>query len=183
MATLSSILAWRSPWTEELVSHSPWGHKESDTIECLYHVVILSVSFWGTSMLFSITSVARFYVVVESLSRVWLFTTPRTVARQDPLSVGFPRQEYWRRWPFPSLGVFLNPCLLHCMWILYRWTPGEAPFKFLYMELFSTHCFVWLFSSVLCSSISVAIFLTDIQVCKKLYLLFICLYFIFSHIF
>jgi len=27
MATLSSILAWRIPWTEDLVGYSPWGHK------------------------------------------------------------------------------------------------------------------------------------------------------------
>jgi len=30
MATHSSILAWRIPWTEEPGSQSPWGHKESD---------------------------------------------------------------------------------------------------------------------------------------------------------
>ena len=31
MATHSSILAWKIPWTEEhLASYSPWGHKESD---------------------------------------------------------------------------------------------------------------------------------------------------------
>ena len=33
MATHSSILAWRIPWTESLVSYSPWGHKESDMTE------------------------------------------------------------------------------------------------------------------------------------------------------
>ena len=31
MATRSSILAWRTPWTEELAGYSPWGGKESDT--------------------------------------------------------------------------------------------------------------------------------------------------------
>ena len=31
MATHSSILAWRIPWTEE--HGGPWGPKESDTIE------------------------------------------------------------------------------------------------------------------------------------------------------
>ena len=31
----------------------------------------------------------------QSLSGVWLFATPRTVAHQAPLSTGFPRQEYW----------------------------------------------------------------------------------------
>ena len=29
----SSILAWRIPWTEELVGYSPWDGKESDTTE------------------------------------------------------------------------------------------------------------------------------------------------------
>ena len=29
-ATHSSILAWRSPWTEEPGGYSPWGHKEPD---------------------------------------------------------------------------------------------------------------------------------------------------------
>ena len=36
MATHSSILAWRIPWTEELVGYSPWGRKESDTTEQLH---------------------------------------------------------------------------------------------------------------------------------------------------
>ena len=35
MATHSNILAWRIPWPEELAGYSPWGHKESDTVECL----------------------------------------------------------------------------------------------------------------------------------------------------
>ena len=35
------------------------------------------------------------------LSRVQLFVTPWTVALQAPLSMGFPRQEYWSRLPFP----------------------------------------------------------------------------------
>ena len=33
------------------------------------------------------------------------FTTAWTVACQDPLSVGFPRQEYWSGLPFPSPSV------------------------------------------------------------------------------
>ena len=33
MATHSSILACRIPWTKELVDYSPWGHKESDMTE------------------------------------------------------------------------------------------------------------------------------------------------------
>ena len=33
MATHSSTLAWRSPWTEEPGGLHPWGHKESNAIE------------------------------------------------------------------------------------------------------------------------------------------------------
>ena len=33
MATHSSILAWRIPWTESLVGYSPWSCKELDTTE------------------------------------------------------------------------------------------------------------------------------------------------------
>ena len=35
MATHSSILAWRIPWTEDLGDYSPWGCKELDTTEQL----------------------------------------------------------------------------------------------------------------------------------------------------
>ena len=44
-----------------------------------------------------------------SLSHVQLFMTPRTVAHQAPLSMGFSRQEYWSGLPFPSPGKLLNP--------------------------------------------------------------------------
>ena len=33
MATHSTILAWRIPWTEEPGGYSPWSHKESDMTE------------------------------------------------------------------------------------------------------------------------------------------------------
>ena len=36
-----------------------------------------------------------------TLSCVRLFATPQTEARQVPLSMGFPRQEYWSELPFP----------------------------------------------------------------------------------
>ena len=40
--------------------------------------------------------------VCESLSRVQLFATPRTVACQASLSMEFSRQEYWSALPFSS---------------------------------------------------------------------------------
>ena len=38
----------------------------------------------------------------KSLSCVWLFVTPWTVAGQAPPSMGYSRQEYWSGLPFPS---------------------------------------------------------------------------------
>ena len=35
VATHSSILAWRIPWTEEPGGRSAWGHKELDSTELL----------------------------------------------------------------------------------------------------------------------------------------------------
>ena len=35
MATHSSILAWKVPWTEEPGGYGPWGLTESDTTEQL----------------------------------------------------------------------------------------------------------------------------------------------------
>ena len=46
---------------------------------------------------------------VKSLSRVWLFVTPWTVAHQAPPSMGFPKQEYWNGLPFPSPGDLPHP--------------------------------------------------------------------------
>ena len=48
-------------------------------------------------------------VKVKSLSRVLLFATPWTVAYQAPPSMGFSRQEYWSRVPFPSAGDLPHP--------------------------------------------------------------------------
>ena len=44
-----------------------------------------------------------------SSSRVRLFVTLSTVDRQAPLSMGFPRQEYWSGLPFPSPGELPDP--------------------------------------------------------------------------
>ena len=35
--------------------------------------------------------------------------TPKTIARQAPLSMGFPRQEFWSGLPCPQPGDLPNP--------------------------------------------------------------------------
>ena len=37
------------------------------------------------------------------------FVTPCTTAHQAPLSMGFPRQEYWSGQPFPFPGDLCDP--------------------------------------------------------------------------
>ena len=66
---------------------------------------------WYTSLGHSICrfSFKKWKVKVRSLSRVWLFATPWTVAYQAPLSMGFSRQEHWSGLPFPSPGDLPDP--------------------------------------------------------------------------
>ena len=63
--------------------------------------------------------------MLSHCSHVQLFVTLWTIAHQAPLSMGFSKQEYWSGLPwFMVQGIFLaqglNPCLLHCRWILYH---------------------------------------------------------------
>ena len=48
-------------------------------------------------------------IALNRFSHVRLFATPWILAHQVPLSVGFPRQEYWSGLPFPSPGHLLDP--------------------------------------------------------------------------
>ena len=53
MATHSSILAWKTPWTEEPGRlYSPWGHKESDVTERLTHIFLGLLRFFSLRVLF-----------------------------------------------------------------------------------------------------------------------------------
>ena len=61
-------------------------------------------------------------------SRVRLFGTPWTIARQAPLSIGFSRQEYWSGLPCPSSGdladLGIEPVVLK---YLLHWQVGYLP--------------------------------------------------------
>ena len=105
------------------------GCKESDTTERLTfpfflchslhsilkykhapHIFFILSSLDGhLDCLHILTCISESEVKVKSLSRVWLFVTPWTVAYQAPLSMGFSRQEYWSGLPFPSPGHLPNP--------------------------------------------------------------------------
>ena len=51
MATHSSILAWRIPWTEEPGGCSLWGRKKSDTSERLHFTSLLLHHYTSTILL------------------------------------------------------------------------------------------------------------------------------------
>ena len=55
------------------------------------------------------------------------FATRSTVSCQPPLSMGFPRQEYWSGLPFPSPGDLPDPEIEPC--IAGRFFTAEPPGK------------------------------------------------------
>ena len=56
----------------------------------------------------SFSNAWKWKVKGKSLSRVWLFATPWTVAYQAPPSMGFSRPEYWSGVPSPSPQYSIN---------------------------------------------------------------------------
>ena len=54
-------------------------------------------------------SVSVIYMCVCVLSHVQFFVTSWTVAHQAPLSMRFPRQDYWSGLPFPPPGDLPDP--------------------------------------------------------------------------
>ena len=74
---------------------------------------------------------------VKSLSRVRLFATPWTVARQASLSRGSSKQEYWSGMPFPSPGDLPNPGIKPGSPALQADTSSSEP------PMLHKHCINW----------------------------------------
>ena len=157
----------QAPWVVDgqrsLVCCSPWGHKEAEMTERLnWLMVSRRKNEWppGNSLTFSLGKEMK--EKMKSLSRVWLFATPWTVAHQAPLSMGFSRQEYWSGLPFPSPGDLPAPGidagLWHCRQMLYplshQGSPNRKGFAKVGQQtvrddkfsgiLWFNRCFVWL---------------------------------------
>ena len=64
------------------------------------------LSFWESGVLLCIRQRMPVgpWLHAQSLGCLWLIATPWTVAHQAPLSVEFPRQEYWSGLLFLSTG-------------------------------------------------------------------------------
>ena len=71
------------------------------------------------------------YCCLVAKSVFWLFVTPWTVALQAPLSMEFPRQEYWSGLDFLLQKIFptqkWNDASCLGRWNLYHWDTREAP--------------------------------------------------------
>ena len=80
----------------------------------------------------------------QLLSRVGLFVSSRTVAHQDPLSMGFSRQEYWSgchallQGIFPTQGSnlhLMSPALVGVLFCFVLFLPLAPPGKTWYTTL------------------------------------------------
>ena len=76
-----------------------WAHHRSGKwivfVSSQLHIQWGQVGRWKSDMMV-------FFTCISCFSRIRLFVTPWTVARQAPLSMGFSRQEYWSRFPSPG---------------------------------------------------------------------------------
>ena len=91
------------------IKHTPktWG----------FHFIIPSID---TGLMYQLLLRSHF-------SRVQLFATPWTVARQAPLSMGFSRQECWSRLPFPFPQDLPNPGIEPASLCLLHWPADSVP--------------------------------------------------------
>ena len=99
----------------------------------LISLVMEQTNIWeGCSIAFTVS--LRCAAVLSYFSCVWLRVTPGTAARQAPLSIGFPRREYWDGLPCSPPGDLSYPgiepaSLVSCIdrWFLYHYRhPGSA---------------------------------------------------------
>ena len=56
-----------------------------------------------------ISSLLTYLCMFSRFSCVRLCATPRTIAHQPPLSMGFPKKEFWCVFPWPPPEVLSNP--------------------------------------------------------------------------
>ena len=104
------------PWTQ---SHCLTGHPRSNLctlthalphLECHPDSHVSPTDSWAPFSVL-LKHIKLYKVKVNSLSRVWLFATPWTVAHKTPPSIEFSRQVYWSGLPFPSPGDLPDPGL------------------------------------------------------------------------
>ena len=99
----------RHDWVTELNWTEFWH--QIFWVEAL-HLLLKALSHWANHFypLSSCFSSLEWEVhACQSLSHVWPFETPRTIAHQAPLFTAFSRQEYWSGLLFPTSRDLLDP--------------------------------------------------------------------------
>ena len=99
MATHSSILAWRIPWTEEPEVYRPWGCKEWDTTEATQH----SHRF-------------QYYHLRHDSFLLLLIDFPFSWFPGETQLLFPPefQQMCWRAFSLAQLGLYVHLCTSHC---------------------------------------------------------------------
>jgi len=95
---------------------------------CPWYFSLCSFLFWSHVYVFSLVIYVAACLCVHSVMSNSLWT-PRMLAHQDPLSMGFPRQEYWRGLPFPSSGDLPNPGIEPAIYVA-KWANSIFAFVF-----------------------------------------------------
>ena len=85
------------------------GDGDDGTSSLLWGVSWSNQGGWSRAALDLKYCLVRACMHAQPLSHVRFFATPWTVARQAPLSMGFPRQKCWNGWPFPPPGDLPDP--------------------------------------------------------------------------
>ena len=95
----------------------------------------------------SLISISYAYTCAWKLSHVTLFTTPRTVAHQALLSMGFPREEHWNGLQFPPPGdlpdLGIKPKSLVSPELVGGFFTTESPGKHPYTDMLNEIMLEW----------------------------------------
>ena len=90
-----------------------WTHKNSKKWISHIHIEITNTQYSWIKFLFYWSEIHKTYNCCLIAKSCLTDATPWTIAHQAPLSMGFPRQEYWSGLKFPSLGCLPDPGIKH----------------------------------------------------------------------
>ena len=105
------LISFRMDWLDLLIVQGTLKNllqhhssKASTLIHSAFFIVQLSHPCMTTGKTVALTRqtfVGKVMLLLSRFSRVRLCATPETAAHEAPPSLGFSRQEYWSRLPFP----------------------------------------------------------------------------------
>ena len=143
-------------WSNYQCSAVLWQFFKLQTITCtsrflnLYPIasLFLPPGHWKLFLKNIMCNVVLYFVLyacmLSCFSCVRLFVTPWTVTHQAPLSMGFSRQEYWSRLPYPPPGDLPNPGIESTSLM----SPALAGGFFTTSSMWEAHFMVWLASNL-----------------------------------